>query len=88
MLPHAVHRSQRISKAHLNIPVEILSEIFLLSDRDVEEDRLANGKQSMVVCRRWNNIMLSTPGVPSQLWIRGSTKVEVVQASIRGGSWM
>ena len=89
MLPRAVHQSQRTSKAHL-IPVEILSEIFLLiaNDRDVEEDRLAHGKKLMLVCRRWNDIMLSTPGIPSQLRIRGSTKVEVVQAAIRGRRWL
>ena len=88
MPPHAVHRFGSTSKAHL-IPVEIYSEIFLLTvqlpysiffhQRYSERDR----KNLILVCRRWYAIMLSTPGIPSELRIRGSTKTEIVQAAIQ-----
>jgi len=38
----------------------------------------------MLVCRRWNSIILSTPGIHSQLTIRRATQKEVVQAFIHG----
>ncbi len=62
------------------IPVEILSEIFLL----VAEDRSWYKKDLALVCRRWRAIMLSTPGITSRLYIGRSTKEEVVQMSIQG----
>jgi len=61
------------------IPVEILSEIFLLVILDQPED-----KESLeLVCRRWYAIVISTPGITSRLWIRRATKKEVVQAFIQ-----
>ena len=64
------------------LPVEILSIIFLLVVDD--EDRV----QLMLVCRRWYAIMLSTPGIPSGVWIRKSTTVELVRAAIQGTRWL
>src|SRR5258706_4529264 len=65
-------------KAHL-IPVEILSEIFMLVVQGVPRY-----KESLaLVCRRWHAIMLSTPGITSRLYIGRSTKKEVVQAFIQ-----
>src|SRR5258706_1270538 len=61
------------------IPVEILSEIFLIVVRDWgwSPAHLA------LVCRRWYAIMLSTPAILSQLRIRRPTQKEVVQPFIR-----
>jgi len=62
------------------IPVEILSEIFLLTLHDWWRDR----DRLMLVCRRWHAIMLSTPGIHSQLTIRRATQKEIVQAFVQG----
>jgi hypothetical protein len=62
------------------IPVEILSEIFLL----IVQDASAYRRQLTLVCRRWHAIILSTPGIHSQLTIRRATQKEVVQAFIQG----
>jgi len=62
------------------IPVEILSEIFLL----IVQYWSGYRECLMLVCRRWHAIMLSTPGIHSQLTIRRSTQKEVVQAFIQG----
>jgi hypothetical protein len=50
------------NKAHC-IPVEIFSEVFLYT---VQADPCSRVRL-MCVCRHWYNIMLSTPGVHSQL---------------------
>ena len=70
------------SPVHL-LPAEILSIIFLLQI-GYSWDRV----RLMLVCRHWYAIMLSTPGIPSALWIRKSTTVEMVQASIQGARWL
>ena len=60
-------------KAHL-IPVEIFSEIFLYTAQ------VDPGSQTnlMLVCRHWYQIMLSTPGIHSQLRIgNGMVKKDV-----------
>jgi hypothetical protein len=75
----AVHPLLPPGKAHL-VPVEILSEIFLLVLQDAPLDK----ETLMLVCQRWHDIMLSTPGITHRLWIRRATKKEVVQAFIRG----
>jgi len=62
------------------IPVEILSEIFLLTVQDWPWSR----ESLMLVCRRWHAILLSTPGIHSQLTIRRATQKEVVQAFVQG----
>jgi hypothetical protein len=62
------------------IPVEILSEIFLLTVQLLSGYR----RNLMLVCRRWHAIMLSTPGIHSQLTVRRATQKEVVQAFIQG----
>jgi len=62
------------------IPVEILSEIFLLT----VQDRPWYREHLMPVCRRWHAIVLSTPGIHSQLTIRRATQNEVVQAFVQG----
>jgi hypothetical protein len=62
------------------IPVEILSEIFLLRVQDWPWYQ----RNLMLVCQRWHAIMLSTPGIHSQLTIRRATQKEVVQAFIQG----
>jgi len=69
----------RPGKADL-IPVEILSEIFLLAVLHGPEYQ----RDLMLVCRRWHAILLSTPGIHSQLTIRRATQKEVVQAFIQG----
>ena len=61
------------------IPVEILSEIFLL----VVEDGLRRQDGLVLVCRRWHAIVLSTPGIHSRLTIRRATQKEVVQQFIQ-----
>jgi len=75
----AIRRWLPPCKVHL-IPVEILSEIFLL----VEIDWKTNHKDLVLVCWRWHGVILSIPGIISQLWIRRSTKGEVVQVFIQG----
>ena len=62
------HVSPPRHKAHL-IPVEIFSEIFLYM---VQADPRSRVKL-MLVCRQWHAIMLSTPGIHSQLRIRSNT---------------
>ena len=73
-----VHPLLPPGEAHL-IPVEILSEIFLLVilDRPEAKERLE------LVCQRWYAIVISTPGITSRLWIRRATKKETVQAFIQ-----
>ena len=83
MPPRAIHRFQPTSKAYV-IPVEILSKIFVLIAQRSSRDR----KKVMLVCRHWHAVMLSTPGIPSELWIRRSTKIVVVQAAIQGKRWL
>jgi hypothetical protein len=61
------------------IPVEILSEIFLL----VVQDWSGYRRELVLVCRRWRAIVLSTPGIHSQLTIRRATQKEGVQAFIQ-----
>jgi len=51
-------------KAHL-VPVEIFSEIFLYT----VQVRPRSQTNLMLVCRYWRDIMLSTPGIHSQLRI-------------------
>jgi len=62
------------------IPVEILTEIFLLTEIYWAMDYT----DLMLVCWRWHDIILSIPGFTSRLHIRRSTKVEAVQAFIQG----
>jgi len=62
------------------IPVEILSEIFLL----VVQDWSGYREDLMLVCRCWHGIMLSTPGIHSQLTIRRATQKEAVQEFVQG----
>jgi hypothetical protein len=69
-------------KVHL-IPVEILSEIFVLAS----QHWLWCRNQLMLVCQYWRAILLSTPGVASRLRIRRATQKEVVQAFTCGRTW-
>ena len=62
---HNVHR----------VPVEIFSEIFLYT---VQADPRSR-RELMLVCRHWHHIMLSTPGIHSQLRIHGETKRKDVE---------
>ena len=68
------HQWPHRHKAHL-IPVEIFSEIFL---HTAQADP---GSQTnlMLVCRHWYDIMLSTPGIHSQLRIRNWTERKDVE---------
>jgi hypothetical protein len=75
----AIHPLLPPGRADL-IPVEILSEIFLL----VLQDWPWNKVDLVLVCQRWYAIMLSMPGITSRLRIRRATKKEVVQAFIQG----
>jgi hypothetical protein len=86
ILPMALTSSSAIrplllptGKADL-IPVEILSEVFLLAVQDWRSTET----DLMLVCHRWYAIVLSTPGLTSRLHIRRSTTKEVVQAFIQG----
>ena len=70
-------------KARPPIPVEILSEIILLVSK-FPGDKLWNWRVLMLVCHHWHAVILSTPGLHSQLIIRRATQKEVVQVFIRG----
>ena len=74
LTPDKIHRSLAPHKSHL-IPVEIFSEIFLYT---VQADPRSQAIL-MRVCRRWHDIMLSTPGIHSQLRIRNWTKKKDVE---------
>ena len=65
------------SKVHI-IPVEIFTEIFLFA---IHSDPRSQ-RNLMLVCRRWHDIMLSTPGNRSQLRIGRSTQKKEVEAVI------
>ena len=60
-------------------PPEIFSEIFLYTTHIDPRSR----KVLMLVCRRWHNIMLSTPGIRSQLRIHNKTKLMDVRGVAR-----
>ena len=68
-----------------SLPAEILSIIFLFV---VEHAYGTVRVQLMLVCRSWHDIMLSTPGIPSVLWIRKSTTMEMVRAVIQRTRWL
>jgi len=57
------------------LPVEIWSEIFLYTVQDDPHSQT----NLMLVCRHWRDIMLSTPGIHSQLRIYGWTEKKVVE---------
>ena len=78
----AINRNGRQSKAYL-IPVEILSEIFLLVSQ-FPGDKRWNWRVLMLVCTHWHAVILSTPGFHSQFTIRKATQKEAVQAFIQG----
>jgi len=61
-------------KSHL-IPVEIYSEIFLYT----VQANLHSQTNLMLVCQYWHDIMLSTPGIHSQLRIYGWTEKKDVE---------
>jgi len=71
---HKIYQSPPRHKAHL-IPVEIFSEIFLYTVQDDPHSQT----NLMLVCRYWHHIMLSTPGIHSQLRIYGWTEKEAVE---------
>ena len=80
---YAARTWQSPSKVNL-IPAEILSQIFLLVVEDPEDgDRM----QLMLVCWRWYDIVLSTPGMPSGVSIQKSTTLEMVRAAVQGTRW-
>ena len=64
------------------IPVEILSEIFLLVSQ-FPGDEWWNWRVLMLVCRHWHAIILLTPGLHSQLRIRRATPKNFIQAFIQ-----
>ena len=69
-----IHQSLPLHKAQL-IPVEIFSEIFLYM---VQADPSCRAKL-MLVCRHWYDIMLSTPGIQSQMRIHGRTMTQEIE---------
>ena len=81
-LEHILVPRLRRNKAH-SIPAEILSEIFLLVSQFPDNKRW-NWRVLMLVCWHWHTIILSTPGIHSQLRIQRATQEEVVQAFIQG----
>jgi len=70
---HKIYQSS-CHKAHL-VPVEIFSEIFLFTVQDDPHSQT----NLMLVCQYWRDIMLSTPGIHSQLRIYGWTEKKVVE---------
>jgi len=79
--------SWRPNKGHL-LPVEILSEIFRIVVYTWHYSDLRERGWLMLVCRHWYAITVSTPGIPSKLWIRKSTSMASVQAAIQGRRWL
>jgi hypothetical protein len=69
------------AQAH-RFPAEIFSEIFLYTVQDDPHSR----RDVMHVCRDWREIMLSTPGIHSQLRIYGWTEKEEVESF--GRRWL
>ena len=69
-----IHRSLLRQKGH-HLPVEIFSEIFLYTAQADPRSR----RELMVVCRHWYDIMLSTPGIHSQLRIYSWTEKKDVE---------
>ena len=74
-----IHQSLPPGKAHL-IPVEIFSEIFLYTVQANPRSQ----SELMLVCRHWHDIMLSTPGIHSQLRIYRWIKKKDVERVGRG----
>jgi len=68
-------------KSHL-VPVEIFSEIFLYT----VQVRPRSQTNLMLVCRYWRDIMLSTPGIHSQLRINNWTEKQDVEGF--GRRWL
>ena len=64
-----LRRSLFLHKAH-RFPVEIFSEIFLYTVQANPRSRT----ELMLVCQYWHDIMLSTPGIHSQLRIYQGTQ--------------
>src|SRR5258706_5361873 len=75
-----------VRRWHSLLPAEILSIIFLLVVEYEWDDDCR--MTLMLVCRDWCDIMLSNPGIPSELWIRKSTTVELVRAAIQRTRWL
>ena len=71
---HSLPWIENHRKAYL-IPAEIYSEIFRYTVHDDPRSRV----RLMLVCRHWCNIMLSTPGIHSQLRIKNSTKKKDIE---------
>ena len=70
LLPcNEIYRSPPRHKDH-RFPVEIFSEIFLYTVQADPRSRT----NLMLVCRHWHGIMLSTPGIHSQLGINNWTE--------------
>jgi hypothetical protein len=61
------------------IPVEILSEIFVIVGQTWQSYQVT----LMLVCLHWYTVMLSTPGVHSALRIRRATQKEVIQTFLQ-----
>ena len=74
-----IHRSSPQREAH-RFPVEIFSEIFLYTVQ--AEPR--SGMNLMLVCRHWYYVMITTPGIHSQLRIHRETTKEEVEGL---GKW-
>src|SRR5258706_9435655 len=70
--PYGYGRRRRRRKVYF-LPVEIFSEIFLLVSK-FPGDKRWNWRVLMLVCRRWHAIILSTPGLHSQLRIRRASQ--------------
>jgi len=73
-LPPWAYQSPLRRKGHL-VPIEIFSEIFLYT----VQDDLHSQPNLMLVCRHWRDIMLSTPGIHSQLRIYSGTEQKDIE---------
>jgi len=73
LLPWAYQSPPRHKGYHL--PIDIFSEIFLYT----AQDNLHSQSSLMLVCRHWRDIMLSTPGIHSQLRIYSRTERKDVE---------
>ena len=76
-----IYQSPLHLRAH-RFPVEIFSEIFLYAVQDDPHSQT----NLMLVCQHWHDIMLSTPGIHSQLRINSWTKKKDVEGF--GRRWL
>ena len=81
-IAHPIPVRQLTTFHHLHLPVEIFTDIFLYA---VQADPRCQANL-MLVCRHWRDVMLSTPGIHSQLRIGRWT--ETIDVERFGRRWL